>query len=260
MSTQRKQVQLKVEEAESRPMLAQRYLIVNADDFGLSPGVNRGIIKAHECGIVTSASLMVRMPAAAEAAAYAREHPSLSVGLHFDLGEWTYRNGNWECVYEVAPVDDIAAAAREADKQLAAFQRLLGRKPSHIDSHQHIHREEPIRSILLGLANRLAVPLRHFSSAVRYCGEFYGQTSQGSPLPDAIGVHDLMEILAALPSGLTELSCHPGEGNDFHSMYSSEREQETKTLCDPRIQATLAGQEIQLCSFTSCPILKSSLG
>src|SRR5437899_5483213 len=114
---------LRVEEVESRPMLAQRYLIVNADDFGLSPGVNRGIIKAHEQGIVTSASLMVLMPAAAQAAAYAREHPSLSVGLHFDLGEWTYRNGNWECVYEVAPVDDRAAVARQADDQLAAFQR-----------------------------------------------------------------------------------------------------------------------------------------
>lgn len=226
---------LRVEEVESGHMLAQRYLIVNADDFGLSPGVNRGIIKAHEQGIVTSASLMVRMPAAAEAAAYAREHPNLSVGLHFDLGEWTYRNGNWECVYEVAPVDDHAAVTRQADDQLAAFQHLLGRNPSHIDSHQHVHREEPVRSTLLELANRLAVPLRHFSSAVRYCGKFYGQTSQGSPLPDAISAQCLMEILAALPSGLTELSCHPGEGDDFHSMYSSEREQEVRTLCDPRI-------------------------
>ncbi|MGA2658858.1 MAG: ChbG/HpnK family deacetylase, partial [Verrucomicrobiota bacterium] len=56
----------------------RRGLIVNADDFGLDPGVNRGIIKSHEYGIVTSASLMVRWPAAAEAAAYAREHPELS--------------------------------------------------------------------------------------------------------------------------------------------------------------------------------------
>src|SRR5437870_3779943 len=46
--------------------MAARYLIVNADDFGLSPGVNRGIIEAHEHGIVTSASLMVRWPAAGE--------------------------------------------------------------------------------------------------------------------------------------------------------------------------------------------------
>lgn len=50
-----------------------RFLIVNADDFGQSPGVNRGIIEAHEHGIVTSASLMVRWPAATEAAAYGRQ-------------------------------------------------------------------------------------------------------------------------------------------------------------------------------------------
>ena len=234
-------------------MLAQRYLIVNADDFGLSPGVNRGIIKAHEQGIVTSASLMVRMPAAAEAAAYAREHSNLSVGLHFDLGEWTYRNGDWECVYEVAPVDDPSAVARQADDQLAAFQRLLGRNPSHIDSHQHVHREEPVRSTLVELARQVGVPLRHFSSSVQYCGKFYGQDSQGSPLPDAISVHSLLEMLAALPSGSSELGCHPGEGDDFHSTYAGERAQEVRTLCDPRIQPALASQKIQLFSFREPP-------
>ena len=55
-------------------MDSKRFLIVNADDFGLSEGVNRGIIEAHERGIVTSASLMVLKPAAASAAAYGREH------------------------------------------------------------------------------------------------------------------------------------------------------------------------------------------
>ena len=68
------------------------YLIVNADDFGQSPGVNRGVIAAHERGVVTSTSLMVRWPSAAAAAAYAREHPALSVGLHVDLGEWACRD------------------------------------------------------------------------------------------------------------------------------------------------------------------------
>jgi predicted glycoside hydrolase/deacetylase ChbG (UPF0249 family) len=64
----------------------KRCLIITADDFGRSPGVNRGIIAASEGGIVTSASLMVRWPAAA-GAAYARERPDLALGLHFDLGE-----------------------------------------------------------------------------------------------------------------------------------------------------------------------------
>ena len=78
-----------------------RVLIVNADDFGRTGGINRGIARAHEEGIVTSASLMVRDPAAAEAAAYAGEHPQLGVGLHVDLGEWVYGDGGWPAVYEL---------------------------------------------------------------------------------------------------------------------------------------------------------------
>src|SRR5438552_1298467 len=87
-------------------MPAQRYLIVNADDFGLSVGVNRGIIRAHEEGIVTSASLMVRWPAAAEAAAYARTAARLGVGLHVDLAEWVYQAQEWVLRYQVVPADE----------------------------------------------------------------------------------------------------------------------------------------------------------
>src|SRR5258707_3772776 len=59
-----------------------RYLIVNADDLGADDGINRGIIEAHERGIVTSASLMVNMPSAPSAVRTSREHPALSLGLH----------------------------------------------------------------------------------------------------------------------------------------------------------------------------------
>src|SRR5919199_1733575 len=116
-----------------------RALIVNADDFGLSPGINAGVAAAHERGIVTSASLMVRWPAAGEAAAYARAHPALSLGLHVDLGEWAYRDGAWVQLYQVVPEDDRAAVAEELSRQLAAFRALVGRHPTHLDSHQHVH-------------------------------------------------------------------------------------------------------------------------
>src|SRR2546426_8473794 len=88
-------------------MTGARYLIVNADDFGRSAGVNRGIIRAHQHGIVTSASLMVRWPAAAAAAEYARRHSRLSVGLHLDLGEWVYGSSNWTVLYQVVALDDL---------------------------------------------------------------------------------------------------------------------------------------------------------
>ena len=62
-----------------------KYLIVNADDFGASRGINRGIIEAHRHGIVTSTSLMVNTPFSAEAAKLADEVRHLSVGLHVNL-------------------------------------------------------------------------------------------------------------------------------------------------------------------------------
>src|SRR5262245_29293778 len=142
-------------------MVAPRYLIVNADDFGQSPGVNRGVAMAHERGIVTSASLMVRWPAALEAAAYARCHPDLSLGLHLDLGEWECKNTDWQPRYEVVPVENASAVADEVAGQLAAFRRLLGADPTHIDSHQHVHTQEPVRRVVRDLADRLGVPVRH---------------------------------------------------------------------------------------------------
>lgn len=232
-------------------MTAVRTLIVNADDFGQTLGVNEGIIEAHENGIVTSASLMVRWPAAVAAAAYGRSHPKLSLGLHVDLSEWTFQNETWTAVYEVVPAYDATAVQGEIDRQLAAFRDLTGRDPTHIDSHQHVHRDEPGRSILAQVAARLNIPLRHFSSAVRYRGDFYGQTSTGIPYPEGLELTGLINVLAELPPGVTELGCHPGKHNDVESMYRSERAEEVKVLCDSRLRETIAREGIQLCSFAA---------
>ena len=213
--------------------------------------MNRGIIEAHEGGIVTSASLMVLWPAAAEAAAYAGEHPDLALGLHLDLGEWVYREGQWLPAYEVVPADDSPAVTEEAARQLAAFRRLVGRDPTHLDSHQHVHLREPVRSVLSEVAGELAVPLRHYDPRIRYCGDFYGQTGKGQPLPEGISADALIEILAALPAGITELACHPGLDDGLQSTYRSERAVEVGVLCDPRVRATVAAKDIELCSFAS---------
>lgn len=232
-------------------MVAKRYLIVNADDFGQSPGVNRGVIESHEHGIVTSASLMVRWPSAVEAAAYSRERPRLSLGIHLDLGEWAYRNETWVPLYEVVPLDDVTLVADEVSRQLDAFRRLVGKEPTHIDSHQHVHLREPLRSIAGEVARSLGIPLRSCSPEIRYCGDFYGQTAEGRPYPEAISVNGLAKILAALPPGLTELGCHPGERDDLDTMYGSERVEEVKVLCDSRVRAIIAAMGIELRSFSN---------
>jgi hopanoid biosynthesis associated protein HpnK len=79
------------QEAASTPFVMRhssfdkRRLIVNADDFGLSPSVNEAVVRAHQEGILTSASLMVNEPGFAAAVKLARANPKLGVGLHLTL-------------------------------------------------------------------------------------------------------------------------------------------------------------------------------
>ncbi|HQU45536.1 MAG TPA: ChbG/HpnK family deacetylase [Pirellulales bacterium] len=226
-----------------------RRLTVNADDFGLSSGINRGIIEAHERGIVTSASLMVRGAAAAAAAEYGRKNLRLSVGLHIDLAEWTYRGGAWTPLYQVVDVADAAAVESEVRRQLAAFIGLMDGPPTHLDSHQHVHRDEPLRSAAQRLAAELNIPLRHVTPSVRYCGEFYGQTDKGGPMPDLITVEALVGVLRHLRPGTTELGCHPGYADEVETSYRSERAREVAVLCDPRVRQLLAEEHIELVSF-----------
>jgi predicted glycoside hydrolase/deacetylase ChbG (UPF0249 family) len=129
----------------------------------------------------------------------------------------------------------------------------MGRDPSHLDSHQHVHHTEPIQSILEDLAERLTVPLRDSSDEVGYSDEFYGQTWDGAPLGPAITADRLIKVLASLSPGVTELGCHPGRGNDLDSMYGEERAVEVETLCDPRVRQALSDLQIRLCNFDTRP-------
>jgi predicted glycoside hydrolase/deacetylase ChbG (UPF0249 family) len=228
--------------------MTARTLIVNADDFGRSAGVNQGVIRAHKEGIVTSATLMVRWPHAAEAAEYARRS-SLSLGLHVDLGEWHYQGGEWHSRYEVLADQTEQSVGEEVSRQLERFEQLAGGRPTHIDSHQHVHREEPVRSVLLQVGRRLGVPVRDLTPGITYSGVFYGQDGEGNSLPDAITPKALIGALESLPEGTTELACHPAAEEDHPSSYGRERLLELETLCDPRVAEALDRFEIALRSF-----------
>ena len=229
-------------------MIGARRLVVNADDLGRSEAINRGVIRTHREGIVTSASLMVRYAAAAPAAAAARAHPGLGLGLHLDLGEWEYSDGEWRSVYDVARTDDAAAVEEELARQLAEFERLVGAPPTHIDSHQHVHRDEPVRSAVARAAALLGVAVRH-APGVRYCGAFYGQGRHGVALPELITAQALVALVGDLAPGVTELCCHPAEAVDFESSYAAERALELRALCDPAVPRAIDEHGVRLCSF-----------
>ena len=171
-------------------MTARRRLIVAADDFGMSPGVNAGILRAHREGILTETSLMVRGAAMAEAVALARATPSLGVGLHLTLLQG-------HCVAPPAEIPVLVDAAgrfgddpvwtgmryffvpgarpqvrHEIAAQLDAFA-ATGLPLSHVDGHLTIHMHPVALGALLDLAPRyglraVRVPRDPLGAALRW--------------------------------------------------------------------------------------------
>lgn len=216
--------------------MTRRYLIVNADDFGASPGVNRGIVEAHLHGIVTSTSMMVDAPGSEEAGTLARSLPHLSIGLHVDLPASLARGG------------DASALAAELERQAARFTALTGGPPTHLDSHRDVHRRPELVPAFRALARALRIPLRGHSQTQRL-GDFYGQWG-GESHPEQLGVASLVRMLGSkLGHGITELICHPGHVDDqLCSSYRREREIEVATLCEPAIRRALREMDIELVS------------
>jgi predicted glycoside hydrolase/deacetylase ChbG (UPF0249 family) len=218
-----------------------KYLIVNADDFGASSGINRGIVEAHERGVLTSTSLMVNMPAVAEAVRFSRDYPSLSIGLHV--------NFTGESDGPVVDVDDTDACREELTQQFDQFAQSMGRLPSHIDSHHHIHRRRNLLPLFQDLAWRYRLPLREHS-CVTFFKRFYAQWDGGTHL-DWISPGNLVRLLeAALSDGITELGCHPGYVDpSFQTVYNTEREAELQTLCDSAVRAWLTEWNVTLINY-----------
>jgi predicted glycoside hydrolase/deacetylase ChbG (UPF0249 family) len=218
-----------------------KYLIVNGDDFGISPGINRGIMEAHHRGILTSTSLIVNMSSSQEAARLSRDLPRLSVGLHVNFAQ-----SGGEPVADLADSDNCKD---ELHRQFYRFQELMGYLPTHLDSHHNAHRDPRLLPHFLDLARQYRLPLREHCP-VHYFSKFYGQWD-GQRHLEQISVESLARMLEAeIQDGCTELSCHPGYVDaEFQSSYSIEREAELRTLCDPGIRKVLVERQIQLVSF-----------
>lgn len=131
-----------------------RQLVINADDFGLAPGVDRGILEAHSAGTLPSTSALVTGSSFAEAIALASERaPALAIGLHLDLvagrpltrapSLTDPRTGRFHplgaltrrALSGAVRVDEVR---RECDAQLAVLLKT-GIRPTHLDSHRHAH-------------------------------------------------------------------------------------------------------------------------
>jgi chitin disaccharide deacetylase len=218
-----------------------RYLIFNADDFGASHGVNRGIVDSHQKGVLTSTSLMVTGRALDEAIQLSKENPNLAIGLHWDV--W----GEDEREFDTS---NIQASHDEFFRQLDEFHRVIGRPPAHIDSHRHAHRQQHLFEHFKKWTEPLKIPVRG-ACEVRFVGGFYAQWEWQVTELKYVSVPFLQEMIRnEVPPGFTEFSCHPGYvGPDYQAVYNAEREAEVKTLIDPRIKETIEQEGIRLISY-----------
>lgn len=243
-------------------------LIVNADDLGRTEGINDGIFEAHQGGIVTSATLMVAYPAARTAASRLAAFPNLGVGLHCQLTggrplldparlpSLVGEDGNFPAKPELhgkLSPDEVAA---ELEAQAQRFEALVGRLPTHLDSHHHSHRLPVVAEAVTRLARRLGVPVRRTGttfdvglaapgvrSTDHFVETFYG---------DNTTVAALVGIVDALGVGTTEVMCHPArvdEGLLASSGYATPRAVELTSLCDPAVHARVQERGIALIHF-----------
>jgi predicted glycoside hydrolase/deacetylase ChbG (UPF0249 family) len=247
-----------------------RLLIVNADDFGRSVGVDGGIVRAHKEGIVTSTTFMTNAPSTDHAASLARATPSLDLGVHLVL---TYAkpvsdaakipslvrdDGSfWRPTELLARPIDRTQALIEYRAQYARARELVGREPTHIDTHHWVHDHPALSWAVCELARETGAAARAHTPAQRdeYRAKGVRTTDHFTrefQHPGHIEVADLLALLSRVEEGVTELMCHPGEPDPqlvATSAYARERPVELAALTDARVRDALERERISLTTF-----------
>lgn len=271
--------------------MVDKYLIVNADDFGLSPGVSEGIIRAHRDGILTSTTFMVNFPWSAECATMLKDAPDLGVGIHLNITtgrpvlppdqvpslvvhHGTMAKDYLHLRFRVKPEE----LHREWEAQVALGTKLLGRLPTHLDTHGFTQGYVEFARVMVAVALKYGVPAvrilrpgadvpkpstyRRWSPLDLVYNRYLAKSSrilEASVLkhPDRTLLGDLnlsrlLQRLDRVLPGVTEMVTHPGYIDDTLIANSSLREQRTtelEALTDPEVRRQVEKKGIQLVSF-----------
>lgn len=218
-------------------------LIVNADDFGYSRGVNFGIIDAHRDGIVNSATMMMNMLGVGHAIELAKENPKLQVGIHLvltcgkpllpDVPSLVDECGNFKKLSDL--MKNKALSLSELEREWTAqIERFLHSEliPTHFDSHHHVHAIPEFLPVVQALSRKYNLSARGAtelndvpSFTDVFFHDFYG----------AGATYDYFEKLPnRVEDGQTaEVMCHPGYLDPAvltGSSYAIDRVRETEIL------------------------------
>jgi len=268
--------------------VSARTLAVCADDFGLNPGVNHGILRLARRGRLTAVSCMVNMPAWAEGARALMAVPlvargSLRLGLHLSLTEGQPLSSTLRRHWPQLPtlpqllaqshlrLLPRAALRDELHAQLDAFEHGTGRRPAHLDGHQHVHHLPVLRDLVLdAAAARADLRVRDTGSmpgpghgfkrwVIRQTGGARLRRSlqalQRQANPELLGVYDfeapdyrrlMQSWLAAVPNRGALLFCHPGEGGEAGDAIAAARRRELAYLDSDAFAADLYAAGVRL--------------
>lgn len=243
--------------------MSDRKIVIVGDDFGLSAENNAGIIAAHEHGVMPATCLMVGGEAAAEAVAYARQHPSLAVGLHVSFSDTRPALPPEQIPLLVQPdghfpPDDAAhrAALRSAKgrTQIAAeiagqFRAFFatGLPCDHVNTHRHAHRNPAMALLLFREAAKWGVKATRIpwepSGVLRYARAILLRrlaTHYNLAAPDRCVGRKwsglvLSNLLVDLPPGIHELYFHPVAATNH--MFAAD----LPALLDPQVKEALNG-------------------
>lgn len=200
-------------------------LIINADDFGYSSGINFGIIDAHKNGILTSTTLMANMPGFDHAVQLSKQNPELGIGVHLvltcnrpilkDHQTIVDEKGNFRNLkfYEDNFSVDLDEVRIEWEAQIKKVINA-GIQPTHLDSHHHVNILPGINQVFIELAEKYNLPVRgnfEVPKQLKTCDRFFTHF-------DSIGLdkeiwkpmtwHNLIEDCQNYP--VVEVMCHPG--------------------------------------------------
>ncbi|MGO5012571.1 chitin disaccharide deacetylase [Niallia sp. Sow4_A1] len=224
-------------------------VIINADDFGLSRGVNYGIIDAHLKGLVTSATMMMNAKATKHAISLAKDTPSLKVGVHLvltwgrplleDVPSLIDEAGNFKkqiFVYGNPVSISLDDLEREWTAQIEkCFDADL--TPSHLDSHHHVHGIKEFYPVIKKLSEKYGLPVRnagtHFTDIQTltdvFLDDFYGDGVTDSYFEN---LHEQVEGGKSI-----EIMTHPAYLDETlmkESSYNMQRLKETRILMDAK--------------------------
>lgn len=227
-------------------------LIVNADDFGLTQGVNEGIIKAFQNGILTSTTIMINQPFVEHAYELWRENKGLGLGQHLTLDKGkaltgissiTDKDGNLLKVTELLECGKEEDFYKEISAQLERYREIFGCLPTHFDSHHHIHIRNPrAKKAIDRLSKETGIRYRVNENMI---GSFYGEKAT---------IENMIELLNSKAEEnleYIELMSHPGMVDKElleTSSYNFFRESELEILTSQEVKK-FVNSKFQLISF-----------